>query len=98
GKNAFGEKPEFEDKGIITRGIAAVGMQDTILDDLLPCDPNVSILGGSSDHLILQLPEEKYQVGDTVCFIPKYGALVHLFTSPYVTKTYDSIECKNVDI
>ena len=96
-ENAFGEKPEFEDKGIITRGIAAVGLQDTILDDLIPCDTKVSILGGSSDHLILQLPEKKYNVGDTVCFIPKYGALVHLFTSSYVQKTDDPIECDDVE-
>jgi predicted amino acid racemase len=96
-ENAFGEKPEFEDKGIITRGIAAVGMQDTILDDLIPCDQDVSILGGSSDHLILQLPDRSYTVGDTVLFVPKYGALVHLFTSSYVHKTYDPINCAKFD-
>jgi ornithine racemase len=93
-ENAFGEKPVFEDHGEIIRGIAAVGMQDTILDDLIPCDEHISILGGSSDHLILRLPEKKYNVGDTVLFIPKYGALVHLFTSNYVQKTYDTIDCK----
>jgi ornithine racemase len=87
-ENAFGEKPEFEDKGIITRGIAAIGMQDVIIDDLQPCDPDICVLGGSSDHLILQLPEGKYEVGDMVSFIPKYGALVHLFTSSYVQKEY----------
>ncbi len=89
-ENAFGETPVFEDKGVITRGIAAVGMQDVIIDDLSPCDPTIKILGGSSDHLILELPDEIYNVGDTVRFIPKYGALVHLFTSPYVSKTYGS--------
>lgn len=92
-ENAFGEKPEFEDKGIITRGIAAVGMQDTILDDLQSCDQEITILGGSSDHLLLHLPEKKYAVGDTVTFIPKYGALVHLCTSPYVRKTYSALQC-----
>lgn len=92
-ENAFGEKPVFEDKGIITRGIAAVGMQDVIIDDLQPCDRDVRILGGSSDHLLLQLPKKKYSVGDTVTFIPKYGALVHLCTSPYVHKTYSSKSC-----
>jgi len=94
-ENAFGEKPVFEDQGEIIRGIAAVGMQDTILDDLIPCDDTISVLGGSSDHLILQLPDKKYSVGDTVTFIPKYGALVHLFTSNYVHKTYDSMGCMN---
>lgn len=87
-ENAFGEKPEFEERGIITRGIAAVGMQDVIIDDLQPYDPDINVLGGSSDHLILQLPEGKYGVGDRISFIPRYGALVHLFTSPYVQKIY----------
>lgn len=90
-ENAFGEKPCFQDIGVISRGIAAIGLQDTILDDLKPCDPKIEILGGSSDHLLLHLPEGKYQVGDTVKFIPKYGALVHLFTSNYVHKTYVNI-------
>ncbi|MDG6218625.1 MAG: alanine/ornithine racemase family PLP-dependent enzyme [Candidatus Thermoplasmatota archaeon] len=88
-ENAFGEKKLFEDKGLMIRGIAAIGMQDVIIDDLSPCDSTVSIIGGSSDHLILELPNETYTVGDTVRFIPKYGALVHLFTSPYVMKTYE---------
>ena len=92
-ENAFGEKPVFKDQGDIIRGIAAVGMQDAILDDLIPFDTSVSVLGGSSDHLILQLPEEKYLVGDHVFFTPKYGALVHLFTSAYVQKNYDSVDC-----
>jgi predicted amino acid racemase len=94
-ENAFGEKPVFKDQGEIIRGIAAVGMQDTILDDLIPCDDTISVLGGSSDHLILQLPDKRYSVGDTVSFIPKYGALVHLFTSNYVHKTYDPMDCMN---
>lgn len=93
-ENAFGEKPEFEDKGIITRGIVAIGMQDVIIDDLQPCDKAITILGGSSDHLILQLPEAKYEVGDIVRFIPKYGALVHLCTSPYIRKVYSSTTCE----
>lgn len=96
-ENAFGETPEFEDKGLIIRGIAAIGMQDVIIDDLIPCDKQIRILGGSSDHLLLQLPRGKYTVGDTVYFVPKYGALVHLFTSDYVHKTYDSVNCENVN-
>ena len=92
-ENAFGEKPVFEDQGEIIRGIAAIGMQDTILDDLIPCDNTISVLGGSSDHLLLKIPNQQYSVGDTVFFIPKYGALVHLFTSDYVHKAYDSMDC-----
>jgi predicted amino acid racemase len=87
-QNAFGETPEFEDKGEILRGIAAVGRQDAILEDLSPLREDVQVLGGSSDHLLVQLGESSPDVGDSLRFIPAYGALVHLFTSQYVSKVY----------
>lgn len=89
-ENAFGEKPVFKDQGMIKRGIAAIGLQDVIIDDLIPCDESVQIFGGSSDHLLVRLPKDTYHVGDKIHFIPKYGALVHLCTSPYVHKTYEN--------
>ncbi|MFW3147108.1 MAG: alanine/ornithine racemase family PLP-dependent enzyme [Thermoplasmatota archaeon] len=87
-QNAFGETPEFEDMGELIRGIAAVGRQDTILEDLTPLSGEVEVLGGSSDHLLLRLNDEPVNVGDSLRFIPAYGALVHLFTSKYVSKVY----------
>ncbi|MEA3457927.1 MAG: alanine/ornithine racemase family PLP-dependent enzyme [Candidatus Thermoplasmatota archaeon] len=87
-QNAFGETPVFEDRGIITRGIVAIGKQDVIVKDLTPIDPNISILGSSSDHILLHIKNPKYVVGDVVQFSMKYGALVHLFTSKYVKKVY----------
>jgi predicted amino acid racemase len=87
-QNAFGEKPEFEDKGERIRGIAAVGRQDAILEDLSPMREDVEVLGGSSDHLLLQMGDSSPEVGDSISFLPAYGALVHLFTSQYVSKVY----------
>lgn len=89
-QNAFGKVPEFEDRGDITRCIVAIGKQDVIVEDLIPVDNNIEILGSSSDHIIIydKNPKDKYQVGDTVNFTMKYGALVHLFTSKYVKKEY----------
>jgi len=87
-QNAFGETPDFEDRGEIIRGIAAVGRQDAILEDLTPMRDDIVVLGGSSDHLLLQMTEGSPEVGDPLKFIPAYGALVHLFTSPYVSKVY----------
>ncbi len=89
--NAFGEKVFFEDKGEMIRGICAIGRQDVDIDGLTPLDENVVILGGSSDHLLVDLtrcPEKK--VGDVLSFAPSYGALLRLYTSPFVCKVHFS--------
>ncbi len=87
-QNAFGEMPKFKDIGIINRAIVAIGKQDTIPKDLTPLDKNIKILGSSSDHIILHITTNDYTVGDILQFQPKYGALVHLYTSKYVEKKY----------
>jgi predicted amino acid racemase len=87
-ENAFGETPTFDQKGKIKRGIVAIGRQDVIVEDLHPVDEHIEILGSSSDHIILHIKDDSYQLGDIVTFSVKYGGLVHLYTSPYVHKVY----------
>jgi len=91
GLNAFGERVSFEDKGEMLRGILAVGRQDVAPDGLRPRDADISILGASSDHLIVDLTRAggRYGVGDILSFTPDYGALLRAFTSPYVDRTYN---------
>ena len=90
GPNAFGEYLEYPDRGIMKRAILGIGRQDVTVDGLTPVDPDVEIIGASSDHLIVNLTEcsTDYKVGDIVRFIPDYGALLHLFTSKYVDRCY----------
>ncbi|MDO5095923.1 MAG: ornithine racemase Orr [Peptostreptococcaceae bacterium] len=90
GKDAFGQVPHYEDKGIAKRGILALGKQDTDLDSMFPLDEKVEIMGGSSDHTIVDLThsDKDYQVGDIVEFKLSYGALLKLFTSKYVARAY----------
>ena len=90
GANAFGEPVHFEDEGEQLRGILAIGRQDTNAEGLRPLDAGTRILGASSDHLIVDLSEAKteYRVGDTLSFVPDYGALLKAYTSPYVIKAY----------
>lgn len=86
-KNAFGETVSYADQGEIVRGICAIGRQDVLLDGLTPCAPDVSILGASSDHLILHMKNpQNYAVGDVLSFRLDYGALLAASTSPYVQK------------
>lgn len=86
GVNAFGEVVEYEDNGMHNRAILAIGRQDVSQYDIIPVDDSVLILGSSSDHLILEVPENKYHVGDTIKFNLKYGGVLSLFTSKYVNK------------
>ena len=90
GVDAFGNKPEFTDRGIRKRAIIAVGKQDVDPDDITPLDDRIEILGGSSDHIILDLTDcaDDYKLGSTVEFRLKYGALLRLMTSPYVEREY----------
>ena len=89
GANAFGEHPTFESLGEQIRGICKIGRQDTAADGLTPRDPNIKMIGASSDHLIVDLTRAKpYQVGDILDFTPDYGALLRAYTSPYVYRAY----------
>lgn len=99
GVDAFGHRPIYEDKGIITRAIIAIGQQDIQLDSMMPEDPKMHIIGGSSDHVILDLSEcdIKYQVGDIISFTLGYGGMLKASTSSYVKKVYKGIiECSKM--
>jgi predicted amino acid racemase len=87
-QNAFGETPEFEELGDVKRIVIALGIQDTIPEDLSPLDASIELFGGSSDHMVMHDKEDKYNVGDIIRFIPSYGALVGLITSKYVKKVH----------
>lgn len=91
GVDAFGEKPYYEDKGIMKRAIIAVGKQDTDLGSMTPVDERIEIMGGSSDHIILDLTacNDDYKLGDIVEFTVGYGGMLKLVTSPYVDRVYE---------
>lgn len=90
GMDAFGNKPVYEDKGEMMRAICAVGRQDVGIDGLMLVDEGIEILGGSSDHMILDVTHAKktYQVGDVIRFKLKYGGILAVMTSEYVKKVY----------
>ena len=90
GVDAFGQKPYYEDRGIIKRAIIAIGKQDTDIDSMEPLDEKIDILGGSSDHIILDVTKSdtEYKVCDVVRFVLGYGGMLKTATSPYVEKVY----------
>ena len=89
GQDAFGGTPVFVDRGVRRRAICNIGRQDVVVDGIEPEDPGILVLGGSSDHLILDVEDarETVKVGTELTFFPGYGALLALSTSPYVQKT-----------
>ncbi|MFO7814186.1 MAG: alanine/ornithine racemase family PLP-dependent enzyme [Halanaerobiales bacterium] len=90
GHDAFGNKPDFKDKGIRKRAILAVGRQDVKVDGMTPIIEGVEIIGASSDHLLCDVTESKrdLQVGSEIEFKLDYGAMLQTMTSDYIYKNY----------
>lgn len=83
---AFGEAPVRTGGGTVHQAILALGRQDVDPDGLQP-PKGITILGMSSDHLVVDLGDHEAAVGDEIAFGVSYGALVRAMTSPFVTKT-----------
>ena len=82
---AFGEAPIRTGSGTVHQAILALGRQDVDPDGLQPPE-GITILGMSSDHLVVDLGDHPVVVGDEIDFGVGYGALVRAMTSPFVTK------------
>lgn len=89
-EDAFGGRPEFEERGEVTRALVNVGREDADVSGLQPLDPRLEILGASSDYLIVDVSraEEDVRVGDEVVFSLNYAALLAAMDSGYVEKRY----------
>lgn len=88
GQDAFGNTTSFEDRGWRLRAICDVGRQDVAPEALTPLNPGIEVLGGSSDHLLLDVTDAQatVEVGSEIHFRPNYGGLLALSTSPHVLK------------
>lgn len=86
--NSFGEHNNFEDKGIRKRAIIGLGRQDIKIDGISPIDTDITILHGSSDHILLDVTDCKnnYKVGDVIEFHMNYAGILSAMTSKYVKK------------
>ena len=86
--DSFGNIPTFVDRGIRKRAIIGLGKQDINLGGLIPQDAEILKLGGSSDHIILDVTDSKnqYKVGDEITFKLNYSGVLNLMTSKYVER------------
>lgn len=81
--SAFGPPPSASDRGTAIRSLLALGRQDVDPSGLLAPD-GTTVLGASSDHLVLETEGDAPAVGDEVRFGLGYGALLAAMTSPFV--------------
>jgi ornithine racemase len=87
GLDAFGRQPDLPKVESGIRLLLNLGHQDTPLSGLTAIDPEVTILGGSSDYMVLA-SNKSLQVGKAMQFVPNYWSMLGLMTSPYVDKVY----------
>jgi predicted amino acid racemase len=84
-QGAFGTPPTRHDGELVRQAIVALGRQDTDPDGLTP-PAGITVLGMSSDHLVLDVGDHGIAVGDEIAFGLGYGALLRAATSPFVAK------------
>ncbi len=86
--DAFGNICEYKDRGIRKRALLALGKLDACdLSKLLPRTDKIEILGGSSDHTIIDIEDntDNLQVGSILEFDICYTTLLFLTNSKNVT-------------
>ncbi len=91
GENPSGVEFEVkeEDLGETSyRAIIDIGLLDISPDFLIPVDKEITVIGASSDMIILDFGKSKkrYNVGDVIPFNLKYMGALGLFNSDYIEK------------
>jgi predicted amino acid racemase len=86
--NAFDDIPEWPDLGPRRRAIVALGRQDLQIESLVPYRPGVTLLGASSDHLVLDVTgaEPPVHLGEELTFRMLYGAVATGMASSAATQ------------
>jgi predicted amino acid racemase len=82
--DAFGrEPPEWEEMGPRRRALVAMGEQDMRIFAVDPKRPGVTIVGASSDYLLVDVTgaDPPVQLGDVLEFNPRYAAVTTAMAS-----------------
>jgi len=92
--NAYGEPSIFlnkkpNGKEVRIQALLNVGRQDVIEKKLIPKD-DIEIMSATSDYIIVDLKKnsKNFKLGDELRFDLDYEALLHLMTSPYISKVF----------
>ena len=88
-----GQQPQFEDRGIRRRALVGIGKLDMGgAGRLIPKEPGVFYLGGSSDHTILDVEDSPidWKAGDIMHFDISYTELMFLTSAENVQIVYEN--------
>lgn len=92
--DAFGERPEYEDRGTRMHLLLGMGKRDFGSHGyLVPRDPRIHVIGSSSDHLICEADEPcgDLRYGTILEFDLLYGAMLFLCDgNPYINVEFKS--------
>lgn len=96
GSNLLGETPEIEPEWVGEEGLRVildVGVLDVSPTDLVPFDPDVEVLGSSSDMMVVHLKKEReIRLGEMFRFRPNYTGVLSLMNSEYIEKRIASMK------
>lgn len=97
--DAFGRVPHWVDRGLRRRAILAVGEQDLRVDGLHPRRPGVTVIAGSSDHLVVDVTEASppVRLGDELEFAPNYAAVCTAMASRDVQQIVKSANTRSAN-
>ena len=97
--DAFGHVPHWEDLGPRRRAILAIGGQDLRIEGLRPKRPGVTIVGASSDHLVVDVTEADppVRLGDELEFDPIYSAVATAMASTGVMQVIKPVKMDSAD-
>lgn len=84
GHASLGARPTVRSRGTIMQTIVALGKQDTSPEGLTP-PVGMTVVGSSSDHLILETPT-RLAAGTELSFGLDYEGLMRAMTSPFVAE------------
>jgi predicted amino acid racemase len=86
-ETAFGDRRSVADRGVISQAILAIGRLDVEPDGLTP-PTGITVLGASSDHLVVESTAGLLAVGAELAFRPDYAALLRAMASPFVATVF----------
>lgn len=84
-ENAFGGVVRPTDRGDVQQAILALGHMDSDPEGLI-APKGITILGSSSDHLIIDCGKQRLTVGSQIPFQLNYSALIRAMASPFVAQ------------
>ena len=81
--DAFGRTPHWKDLGLRRRAILTIGEQDLYIAGLSPKRLDITMVGASSDHLVVDVTDADppVRLGDELEFDPIYAAVATAMAS-----------------